>query len=79
MPDNDFSFEITKKIGEFGAPSKAGWITELNLVSWSGREPKFDIRSWAPDHKKMGKGLTLTKEELIGLKELLSSLDIDSL
>lgn len=73
---DDFSFEITKHIGEI-AKGKGAWTLELNLVSWGGREAKYDIRSWAPDHKKMGKGVTLTKDELIGLKSLLSSIDID--
>ena len=24
---------------------------------------KYDIRTWSPDHTKMGKGITLTNEE----------------
>ena len=72
---DDFSFEIVKHLGDI-APGKGGWMTELNLVSWSAREPKYDIRSWSPDHQKMGKGITFTKEELIALKELLGTLTI---
>jgi hypothetical protein len=55
---------------------KGGWSMELNSVSWGGREAKFDIRSWSGDHQKMGKGVTLTKDELISLKNLLNSIDI---
>ncbi|MCM1322309.1 MAG: YdbC family protein [Bacteroides sp.] len=69
----DFSFEITQKLGTLGE-SKGGWTLELNMVSWSGREPKYDIRSWSPDHQKMGKGVTLTKKELSALKAILESL-----
>ena len=50
---DDFSFTITKHIGEI-SKSKSGWTLELNMVSWGGRDAKFDIRSWAPDHQKMG-------------------------
>jgi hypothetical protein len=67
MPE--ISFDILKRYGVI-AEERGGWRTELNLVSWNGRSPKFDIRSWAPDHEKMGKGITLTREEaevLIGL------------
>lgn len=71
----DFSFEIVKSYGTI-SNGKGGWSLELNSVSWSGREPKFDIRSWSADHQKMGKGVTLTKEELLSLKELLNSVDI---
>jgi len=71
----DIKFEIVKKIG---ALSKAGsgWTKELNLVSWNGREPKFDIRDWSADGQKMGKGVTLSREELLALKELLNSMEL---
>jgi len=38
---------------------------ELNLISWNEREPKYDIREWSPDHEKMGKGVTLSEEEIM--------------
>lgn len=72
---DDFSFEIMDKIGIL-SEAKTGWTVELNTVSWGGRPPKYDIRSWAPDHQKMGKGVTLTKEELSTLKKLLATMDI---
>ena len=71
----DFSFEITKSIGTI-AEGKGGWNMELNLVSWGGRPAKYDLRSWSPDHEKMGKGLTLTKEELLALKDLLNKIEL---
>lgn len=73
---DDFSFEIVKNIGEL-SKSKSNWATELNLISWGGRAPKYDLRSWSPDHKKMGKGITLTKEELESLKNLLNETELD--
>ena len=72
---DDFSFEITQNLGTI-AEGKGGWNLELNLVSWGGRPAKYDIRSWSPDHQKMGKGVTLTKEELEALKGLLSNLQL---
>ena len=67
---NEFEFEILKHIGVIAEKTK-GWKREINLVSWKGAEPKIDIRDWSPDHSKMGKGITLTKEEIEKLKELL--------
>ena len=58
----EFSYEIVEEIAILSENNK-GWRKELNLVSWNGRPPKFDLRDWAPDHEKMGKGLTLTNEE----------------
>jgi hypothetical protein len=52
-----------------------GWAKELNVVSWNGRGPKYDIREWSPEHDKMGKGLTFTKEELGKLKSLLEVIE----
>jgi len=72
---DDFSFEITRSIGTI-AEGKGGWNLELNLVSWGGRPAKYDIRSWSPDHQKMGKGITLTKEELESLKILLGECEL---
>ena len=43
---------------------------ELNLISWNDRHPKYDIRDWSAGHEKMGKGVTLSTEELSVLKDL---------
>ena len=67
---SDIQYEIVKQLGVIST-SKKGWNKELNLVSWNGREPKYDIREWSPEHDKMGKGITLTEEEA---KTLLSQL-----
>lgn len=71
MP-NDIKFEIKKEIGVLSESTK-GWRKELNLVSWNGAEPKYDLRDWAPEHEKMGKGITMTADELQKLKELLQN------
>ncbi|GGN51280.1 MULTISPECIES: YdbC family protein [Oceanobacillus] len=68
----DIQYEIIENIVVLSESPK-GWTKELNLVSWNGRDPKYDLRDWAPDHKKMGKGITLTKEEVLKLKESLGS------
>lgn len=73
MPE--IKYEITKVIGTLSESSK-GWKKELNLISWNDKEPKYDIRDWAPDHEKMGKGVTLTKEELIELRDVLNNIDL---
>ncbi len=72
---DDFSFEIVENLG-IVSEGKGGWKLELNLVSWGGRPAKYDLRSWSPDHQKMGKGSTLSKEELVALKDLLNKLEI---
>ena len=49
----DITFEIKESLGVLSESSR-GWKKELNLVSWNGREPKYDIREWDPEHEKMG-------------------------
>ena len=66
----DIKFTITEHIGTLSESPK-GWKKELNKVSWNDKEPKYDIRDWSPEHDKMGKGITLTDEEVRKLKELL--------
>lgn len=68
----DIKYEIKETIGVL-SESPRGWTKEINLVSWNGAAPKYDIRDWAPDHEKMGKGVTLSEKEMQVLKELLDA------
>lgn len=70
----DITFEITKELGVIAETSK-GWTRELNMVSWNDRDPKYDIRDWSPDHTRMGKGVSLTEEEMKKLVELFNDRD----
>lgn len=67
----DFKFEIKEELGVLSESAK-GWTKELNHISWNGAEAKYDLRDWAPNHEKMGKGITLTKEEAKALYDILS-------
>ena len=72
---SDIKYEIVKKLGVL-SKSASGWAKELNLISWNDREPKYDIRDWSMDGTKMGKGVTLSKEELKALKDLLNGMEL---
>lgn len=69
----DFSYEILEEIAVLSENAK-GWRKELNLVSWNGRPPKFDLRDWSSEHEKMGKGVTLSNEEFEALKQAVSAM-----
>lgn len=71
----DIKFEIKETVGAI-AESAKGCKKELNLISWNGKEAKYDLREWAPGHEKMGKGVTLSNDELKALKELLNRIKI---
>ncbi|MBP2031791.1 hypothetical protein J2Z42_000456 [Clostridium algifaecis] len=71
----NIKFEIEESRGTLSESPK-GWKKELNLISWNNREAKYDIRDWAPEHEKMGKGITLTIEELKKLKDILNEMTL---
>ena len=66
----DIKYDIIEEIGVLSENDK-GWKKELNLISWNGAKPKYDIRDWSPEHEKMGKGVTLSEEEMKMLKILV--------
>ena len=68
------TFTIEEELGDLSVASN-GWKKQLTYTSWNGRNPKFDLRSWSDDHNAMTKGLTLTKEEMVKLKEILNTID----
>ena len=71
----DIKFEIKETVGVLSESSK-GWKKELNVISWNEKEAKYDIRDWDLEHKKMGKGVTLTSEELRKLRDILNEMDL---
>ncbi|MBK3495863.1 YdbC family protein [Viridibacillus sp. YIM B01967] len=72
MPE--LKYEIVENIAVLSEGAK-GWQKELNLISWNGRAPKYDLRDWSEDHAKMGKGITLSTDELQALKKALQGLN----
>ena len=75
MPYGEFKFEIVKNIATLST-EKSGWTKELNLVSFNDQVPKYDIRSWDPEHQKMGKGVSLSRGEMALLRDSIENLEI---
>jgi hypothetical protein len=71
----DFKFEIKETTGVISV-SRTGWTKELNIISWGGKEPKYDIREWYTDHKRTGNGITLSIEELKKLIAILNKIEL---
>lgn len=72
MAKEPINFKITETIGVLSTNDSSKWTKELNKVSWDGRDPKYDLRDWSPDHTRMGKGVTLTEDEVAALKDILN-------
>ena len=71
----DFKYEITERIGVL-SQNPNGWERQINLISWNDRPAKYDIRDWAPDGGKMGKGISLTQEELTVLRDIVNKMEL---
>ena len=74
----DFKFDIKNSLGTISVSAK-GWKREVNVMTWNNKKAKVDIREWDENHEQMGKGITLNKEELKQLKDILSKINIDEL
>jgi len=72
---SDITYEIVMQLGII-SQSSSGWAKELNLIRWNDRPPKYDIRDWSADHSQMGRGVTLSREELLALRDLLNSWEL---
>jgi hypothetical protein len=71
----EIKFEIEEELGKISESAK-GWSKELNLISWNDKESKYDIRDWDSEHKKMGKGVTFSKDELKKLRDILNDMKL---
>ena len=66
----EIPYEIVKEVAVLSA-SDSGYTKEINLISWNGNEPKYDIRSFSLNREKCGKGITLTADEAAALLKAL--------
>ena len=71
---NDITFEIKEHIGVIDTVDSNGWQLEANIVNWNNSPvDKLDIRQWSPDHTRMSRGSTFTKEQAAKLARLLQA------
>ncbi len=66
----EIQYEIVKEIAVLST-GDSGYTKEINLISWNGKEPKYDIRSFSPNREKCGKGITLNADEAAALLKVL--------
>lgn len=77
MATKEIKFEIVEHIGVITKTDT--YTKELNRVSWNGRKPVYDVRSWKSGDdstKSPLKGISLSEEDILALKELLNELEV---
>lgn len=72
----EVTFEVTEHIGVL-ASYATGWTKELNLVAWNGKPPKYDLRDWSENHEHMSRGITLHRDEMQKLLQLMAERDLE--
>lgn len=73
-----FKFEVEKEIAPLQEKRTSdGFRLELNLVSFNDKKGKYDIRSWNENHEEMKKGIQLSKDEIVALKDALNKLNLE--
>lgn len=72
MPET--TFKIIQNIATLSR-TKSGWTKEINLVSWNGNPPKYDIRRFSPEGRA-NKGIMLDEDEIRVLKGVLNDLSL---
>lgn len=69
MPDKNITFEIREYLGVI-SKHDSGWNKELNIISWNGQTPKYDLRDWDPHHERMSRGITMFPGEMRKMVDL---------
>lgn len=75
---SDFKYEMIRRIALL-SESARGWRKEISIVNWNERGPKLDTREWSPNYDRMSRGLTLSRDEALRLKEALNDLELEEL
>lgn len=71
------NFEIFEVIGTLSEKND-GKKKQLTCTSWGRYSPKFDLRSWNDEYTTMSKGITLSLEEAIALRDILNETDLEA-
>ncbi len=65
----EIKYDIVERIAVLS--EKGDWTKELNKISWNGKPEKYDLRDWNHKTGRMGKGVTLTEDEVSNLSKVL--------
>lgn len=68
---SDFSYKIVEHIAVLSVDTK-GWRKEINLISFNGKTPLIDIRTWSPENR-LGKGVTLNETAFNNLIQIIKN------
>ncbi|MBO4360358.1 MAG: hypothetical protein J5822_05725 [Eubacteriaceae bacterium] len=71
-PSRTRKYTLEKELG-IVSESYPGRALRLDLVSWDGMRPTYDVRVWTDGRKLWGSGISLSREEADALRKLLDA------
>lgn len=71
------NYEIFSVVGTL-SESEDGKKKQLTCTSWGKYAPKFDLRTWNDEYTTMSKGITLSLEEALALRDILNEADLET-
>lgn len=66
----NYNFQIHEEIAVISR-KPGGWTLELNIVSFNGREPEYDLREWKDNHTHLRSGARFSESDLKPLVEVI--------
>ena len=78
MHSKEIQYEIVKHLGTIS--TNGNYTKEANIIKWGENEPVYDIRVFKTDKngiKQPLKGISMTKDNMIVLKDLLMKIDFE--
>lgn len=67
---SNYNFKIHEEIAVISQKS-GGWTLELNIVSFNGREPEYDLREWKDNHTRLHSGARFSESDLKTLMKFI--------
>ena len=71
----EIKYEVVQRVAVLSQRPR-GWERQPNLTSWTAGGPKYDTPHWSPDGTRMGKGISLSHDELAILKGILEDMEL---
>ena len=69
--EKEVKYEVMEEIETLSSSGNGKFETKVCMVSWFGKEPKLDIRTWNTETNEPLKGICLTEEEALQLMDII--------
>lgn len=73
---SDFTYDVVNDLGTIQeSPSEVGYDVRVKVIKWGDSEAKLDIRKWNKENNKFSKGISISFDAALVLKEIIDKID----